>query len=62
MLMAAFTEGTRDGGIPWASVYAIFPNVEVMSKAAIAAVVIGHGNGGLTDKKKKSGSGIQYRA
>jgi hypothetical protein len=45
--MAALAEGTRGGGTRWTSVYAIFPNVTVMSKAAIAAGVISHGNGGL---------------
>jgi hypothetical protein len=40
--MTAVAEGTRDGGIPWASVNAIFPNVTEMSEAAVTAVVINH--------------------
>jgi hypothetical protein len=55
-LVTAVAEGTRDRGIPWASVNAIFPNVKVMSKAAIAAVVVNHGNGELNRT-----SGIQYQ-
>jgi hypothetical protein len=50
-LVAAVAKGTRDGGIPRASVNAIFPNVKVMSKATITAVVVNHG----------STSGIQYQ-
>ena len=47
-LMTALAEGTRGGGTSRrTSVYAIFPNVNVTSKAAIAAAVISHGNGGL---------------
>jgi len=45
--MTTLAEGTRDGGTRWTSVYAIFPNVTVTSKAAIAAGIISHGNGGL---------------
>jgi hypothetical protein len=46
-LMTALAEGTRDGGTRWTSEYTIFSNVKVTSKAAIAAGVISHGNGGL---------------
>jgi hypothetical protein len=69
--MTAVAEGTRDGGIPWAPVNAIFPNVKVMSEAAVTAVVINHGNGGLnrTRMKRKwypvpvnqAGGDIQHR-
>lgn len=45
--MTALAGGTRDGGTRWTSIYAIFPNVTVTSKATIAAGVISHGNGGL---------------
>ena len=45
--MTALAEGTRDGGTRWTSVNAIFPNVTVMSKAAITAGVINHRNGGF---------------
>jgi hypothetical protein len=51
--MTAFTEGARDGGIPWASIYAIFPNVKVLSKTAIAAVVVNHEMRGLDLKRRK---------
>ena len=44
--MTTLAEGTRDGGTRRTSVQAIFPNVNVMSKATIAAG-ISHGNGGL---------------
>jgi hypothetical protein len=38
--MAEFAERVGNRGITWAFVNAIFPNVKVMSKAAIAAIVI----------------------
>jgi len=38
-------EKTGNGGVTWASVNAVFPNVKVKSTAAIAAIVINHGNG-----------------
>jgi hypothetical protein len=57
--MTALAEGTRDGGTPWASINAVFPNVKVISKAAIAAVIISHGNKVLTGKKREGG--IQYQ-
>jgi hypothetical protein len=45
--MTALAEGTRGGGTRWTFKYAVSPNVKVMSKAAIAAGVISHGNSGL---------------
>lgn len=38
-------EKTGNGGVTWAPVNAVVPNVKVMGKAAIAAIVINHGNG-----------------
>ena len=58
--MTAVAEGTRDGGISWASVNAIFPNVKVVIEAAVTAVVINHGNGELNRMRVKGG-GIQYQ-
>jgi hypothetical protein len=45
-LTTEFAERVGNRGITWAFVNAIFPNVKVMSKAAITAIVISHGNGG----------------
>jgi hypothetical protein len=42
-LMTEHTESAGTGGITWTLVNAIFPYMKLLSKAAIAAIVIGHG-------------------
>ena len=43
--MTVLAEKTGNGGVTWASENAVVPNVKVKCTAAIAAIVINHGNG-----------------
>ena len=43
--MTVLAEKTGNGGVTWASENAVVPNVKVKITAAIAAIVISHGNG-----------------
>ena len=48
-------------GITWAFVNAIFPNVKVISKAAVAAIVIGHRSGVLRVELETEWASNQYQ-